>query len=60
MKMPPPQYTCSCGKQAYEKRRDAKRAARHLYPGQRMKVYRHDSKWHIAHARPEERLTRRG
>jgi hypothetical protein len=40
-----------CGKRRYRSRRAARRAARLLYPGDRLRAYRCCGYWHIGHLR---------
>lgn len=43
-----PSFRCpACGKVSYLSRRDARRSARVLYPGRRMRTYRHLGRWHL-------------
>lgn len=40
--------TCThCGKVSYQSRSDARRAARIIHPGQRMRAYRRHGAWHL-------------
>jgi hypothetical protein len=43
-----------CGKQAYPSRIAAKRAAVRLYPGQRIRVYKHCEWWHLTSQSAEQ------
>lgn len=43
-----PSFRCpACGKVSYLSRADARRSARVLYPGRRMRAYRHLGRWHL-------------
>ena len=39
--------TCQCGKRTHTSKTQAKRAARVLYPGARMRLYRCGGGWHM-------------
>lgn len=46
--------TCACGKTGYRCRRDARRAARVLHPGEHLRAYTCDAAlpgfgWHLGH-----------
>jgi hypothetical protein len=43
--------TCACGKWAYPSRRQARRAARVLHPGERLRAYAclRAGSWHFGH-----------
>jgi hypothetical protein len=51
-------HTCTCGKHAYSNKKRAKRAARTLYPNDRMNVYQCPQStavlpaWHYGHLNP--------
>lgn len=45
--------TCpSCGKHRYDDRKQAKKVARRLYPGEHMSAYQCGTYWHIGHLSP--------
>lgn len=53
-----PVGTCACGKQSYENRKEARRAARRHHRGEPMSEFecdRHHGYWHIGHT-PKEAI----
>lgn len=47
----PWRHTCErCGKQGYQSRKAARRAARRFHPGERMSTYQCGDCWHNGHA----------